>query len=115
MTPPSPMFLPIPYTIYVLFKQVVKAEMPKWYKDINGFVWIFNFIFLHFLSYRVLLQEQREDVLHLWEVPKAEKKFGVQYSRGKEEKARKIDSITPAIRHYVFQFQPLSSYVLNPP
>lgn len=34
MTPPSPMFLPVPYIVYVLRKQDVKAEMPKWYKDI---------------------------------------------------------------------------------
>lgn len=84
-------------------------------RHFNSFLWKFNFIFLHFLSYKVQFQEQREDGLHLWKVPKAEKKYGVQYSRGKEEKTRKMDSIAPAIRHYVFQFKPLSFHVLNPP
>lgn len=84
-------------------------------RHFNSFPWKFNLIFLHFLSYKVPLQEQREDGLHLWKVPNAEKKYGVLYSRGKEEKARKIDSIAAAIRHYVFQFRPLSSHVLNPP
>lgn len=81
----------------------------------NSFLWKFNFIFFYFLFYKVLLQGQGDDGLHLWKVPKAEKKYGVQYGRGEEEKARKIDSIAAAVRHHVFQFKPLSSHVLNPP
>lgn len=84
-------------------------------RHFNSFLWKFNFIFFHFLFYKVPLQQQGEDGLHLWKVPKAEKRYGVQYSRGKEEKARKIDSIAPAIRHSVFQLKLLSSPVLNPP